>query len=203
MHIAIIGAGNVGGTIGALLAAQGHTIRYGVRDPQSTKTLAALERTPNADATDNQTAVNAAEVIVLATGSAAAIEIAGALTGLDGKIIIDATNRMGASTQQSVAEEIAAAAPGAHVVKAFNNQGYNIYGNPDFAGTAATMFIAGDDASAKATVTDLCAALGFHVIDAGGLAYAYHLEKLAELWVNLAMRQGYGREIAFRLLTRA
>ncbi len=83
MNIAILGAGNVGGEIGALLAAQGHTIHYGVRDPQSDKTQAALQRTPNAQATDNQSAVDAAEVVVFATGPATAIEIATSLTGVN------------------------------------------------------------------------------------------------------------------------
>ncbi|MEO0565087.1 MAG: NAD(P)-binding domain-containing protein, partial [Chloroflexota bacterium] len=183
MDIAIIGAGNVGGALGALLAAAGHTIHYGVRNATSEKTRAALGKTPGAVATDNQTAVDAAEVIILATGAAVAIKAARTLSGLDGKVVIDATNRVGEHSPKSTAEEVAAAAPGARVVKAFNNQGANIYATPDFNGTAATMFIAGDDTAAKALVTDMCTTMGFDVVDAGGLEYAYHLEKLAELWV--------------------
>jgi predicted dinucleotide-binding enzyme len=202
MKIGVIGAGNVGGEIGALLAAQGHEVMYGVRNPNSEKTQAALSRTSNAQALSPQEAADFAELIVLSTEASVAIQLAGDLTGLDGKIVVDATNRMRENKPISSTEEIAAAAPDAKVVKAFNNMGFNIYGSPDFNGTAATMFIAGDDTEAKQVVAGLCESLGFHVVDAGGLAYAFHLEKVAELWVNLAFRGGYGRDIAFRLMTR-
>ena len=139
MKIAVIGAGNVGGAIGALLAAQGHDVAYGVRSPDSEKTQAALARTPNAQALTSQQAADFAEVIVLATEASVAIQQATDLTGLDGKIIIDATNRMRENRPISVTEEIATAAPGAKVVKAFNSMGFNIYANPNFNGTTATM----------------------------------------------------------------
>jgi predicted dinucleotide-binding enzyme len=170
-----------------LWANHGHEIVYGVRNPESDKTLSALDATTGATATDSASAVVGADVVVFATSAAAAVSVAGELGeagGLAGVTVIDATNQIGSDATVSVTEQLAAALPGSHVVKAFNNQGFNIYGHPDFDGTAATMFIAGNSDEAKTTVTELAEVLGFHVIDAGGLQYAYHLEKLAELWVN-------------------
>jgi predicted dinucleotide-binding enzyme len=63
------------------------------------------------------------------------------------------------------------------------------------------MLICGDDAAAKAQVAALVGDLGFEVVDAGPLASARLLEAMAELWVVLAMREGLGIDIGFRLLT--
>lgn len=62
------------------------------------------------------------------------------------------------------------------------------------------MLIAGDDAAAKATVTQLTEELGFEVVDVGPLNTAGMLESLARLWVTLARREG--RDIAFKLLRK-
>jgi predicted dinucleotide-binding enzyme len=142
MKIGIIGAGNVGGTLGRILTQKGHSIVFGVRDPQSAKVQSAVEATGgNARATSVEEAASHGQVLILATpwnGTPEAlakpskrIAAAGDLTG---KIIIDATNpieltpaglaaglTIGHTT--SAAEEIAKWAIGAEVVKAFNNIG--------------------------------------------------------------------------------
>ncbi|MEZ4517995.1 MAG: hypothetical protein R3C44_14640 [Chloroflexota bacterium] len=64
------------------------------------------------------------------------------------------------------------------------------------------MLVCGDDLLAKTAVLELAADLGFEPVDAGPLAAARHLEALALLWIHLAIVQGYGREIAFRLEQR-
>ena len=64
------------------------------------------------------------------------------------------------------------------------------------------MFIAGDDAGAKATVTELAEALGFDVADTGNLQTARYLEPLAMVWIHLAIVQKQGREFAFKLVKR-
>ena len=64
------------------------------------------------------------------------------------------------------------------------------------------MFIAGDDTEAKAVVTGLAGDLGFEAIDSGALTIARYLEPLALLWINLAMVQNLGRDIAFKLVRR-
>lgn len=96
---------------------------------------------------------------------------------------------------------VAAWAPGARVVKAFNTMGYNVMAEPAFGGQAASLFLCGDDAVAKSPVATLGEEIGFEPVDCGALAAARHLEALAFLWISLAFG-GHGREIAFRLLRR-
>lgn len=64
------------------------------------------------------------------------------------------------------------------------------------------MFIAGNDADAKAIVAQLAETLGFDVADVGDITKARFLEPLALLWINLAVAQGQGREIALKLVRR-
>lgn len=128
---------------------------------------------------------------------------------LAGKVLIDATNPLladlsglavGANT--SGAEMVASWAPGARVVKAFNTIGANIMANTKFAAGPPVLFYCGEDAGAKKVVHDLASGLGFDARDAGPLTQARVLEPFALLWVSLAYPQGYGREIAFQLMTR-
>ena len=198
LKIGMIGAGNVGGTLGKRWAALGHTVTYGVRNPDaSAKTV--------------REAAEASDIIVLATPWGAArdaIQAAGA--ALDGKVLIDATNpllpnlaglEIGATT--SAAEHIAQWAPKARVVKAFNSVGANIMANPDFgSGKKVAMFYCGDDALAKAQVKQLAADLGFDALDAGPLTQARVIEPFAMLWISLAYVAGFGRDIGFELLRR-
>jgi predicted dinucleotide-binding enzyme len=200
MKIGIVGAGNVGSSLGRLWAERGHGVTYGVRDPVSPR-VAALG--PEARVVGLAEAVQFGEVVVIAVPSAAVDDVIRHGGDWAGKIVIDATNRMTPTPggPPSVAEEIAAMAPGARVVKAFNTIGAEQLARPDFGGMVASIFLCGDDAVAKATVSMLAEELGFDVIDAGPLAYAGMLESLARLWVSLA-RSGLGRDIAFRLLRR-
>jgi predicted dinucleotide-binding enzyme len=73
---------------------------------------------------------------------------------------------------------------------------------PDYGGQRPTMFLCGDDASAKQVIAGLTEQLGFEPCDCGPLAVARYLEPLAGLWVQLAYSQGLGPDIAFRLLRR-
>jgi hypothetical protein len=204
MRIGIIGAGSVGGSLGKLWAAGGHDVMFGVRDVQSPKVqtlLLSIEE--NAEAADVARAIDFGEVIVLAVGWPGVAEVL-SQGEWSGKIILDATNRdvFDYEKGDNAAAEVARLAPGARIVKAFNTLGAEQFGQPDFDGEQATMFICGDDDDAKATVTQLTEELGFDVVDAGPLANASLLESLAKLWIYLAIRGGLGRGIAFKLLRR-
>jgi 8-hydroxy-5-deazaflavin:NADPH oxidoreductase len=125
------------------------------------------------------------------------------------KILIDATNPLlpdlsglALGTTTSAAEQIAAWAPGAHVVKAFNTIGFNIMAQPRFGQDRALLFYCGDDAQAKNTVAQLASTIDFDPVDAGPLKQARLLEPFAMLWISLAFSQGFGREFAFKLLKR-
>src|SRR3954469_7155501 len=90
VRIAIIGAGNVGGGLGKAFTAAGHDVVFGVRDPDSTKTLAALADIPAATAASPSEAVDRADVIVFAIRPVAISATAADLPPLDGRIVIDA-----------------------------------------------------------------------------------------------------------------
>jgi len=200
MKIIIIGTGTVGSNLGKGLAAKGHEIVFGTRDPQSDKMTNLLaEIGANASALSIAEAMAASDVIALAPPSAAVPDVIAQGGDLSGKILIDTTNRFAPDAKTSAAEEFAALAKGAHVVKAFNTIGAEHYLNPVIGGQAITMFICGDDANAKEIVGGLVAELGFDLVDAGPLGNAEHLESLARLWITL-MRDGMGRNMGFRLL---
>ncbi len=128
---------------------------------------------------------------------------------LAGKTIVDCTNpllpnlaglEVGLTT--SGAEQLAAAARGAFVFKAFNQTGAeNMQDQRGYAAPLA-MFVAGDDAPRKATVLQLARDAGFDAIDAGPLTAARLLEPLAMLWIHLAFRMGRGRDFGFARLDR-
>jgi predicted dinucleotide-binding enzyme len=203
--IAIIGAGNVGASLGKALAAKGHTIIYGVRNPASEKTRAALAALRNkAVATGIADAIGVADLIVLAVRWPDAEEvIRGIADQLKDKIVIDTTNVFGEAVQRgrSAAETLAHIAPGARFVKCFNTIGVEHYLDPVFDGQPATMFLCGDDEEARTFVGWLVSDLGFEVLDAGPLANAEMLEAMARLWVYLG-RSPLGRDIAFRLVKK-
>ncbi len=210
MNIAIIGAGNVGGTLGELWAARGHEITFGVRDQANSRVKALLHSIgPRAQAASIRDAAAGAPAIVLAVPWDAAKAAIQACGDLSGKVLVDCTNPVAAGLAElsvglttSAAEEIASWANGARVVKAFNTLGAEDLPNPTFGELAASMMICGDDAEAKAVVSRLAEQLGFDVIDAGPLSSARLLEPLAALWIRLADVEGLGPNIAFRLLRR-
>jgi 8-hydroxy-5-deazaflavin:NADPH oxidoreductase len=210
MRIAIIGAGNVGGTLGKMWAAKDHEVAFGVRRPNDAKVQTLLTATgKRARAASVKDAVTGAEVVVLATpwsAAEAAIRDAGELRG---KVVVDATNPLKADLSglalghsTSAAEQVAGWAPGARVVKAFNTIGAAQMADPRFGTQRASMFICGDDASAKATVARLAGELGFDPVDCGPLTQARLLEPLAMLWISMAYAYGAGPNIGFALLRK-
>ena len=209
MKIAIIGAGNVGGTLGKRWAGAGHEVLFGVRDPAREKYQSLVTQTGGrARLASNEEAAAEAQAIVLATPWTTTEAALTACGDLAGKIIIDATNPLGADLNLGVGlsdsggEQVARWAPGARVVKAFNSTGFNVMDDPLLDGRHAVMFIAGDDQAAKGVVLDLASAIGFEAIDAGPLKIARLLEPLAVLWIHCAYRQGLTRDYAFALIRR-
>jgi 8-hydroxy-5-deazaflavin:NADPH oxidoreductase len=195
MKIGIIGSGKVGGTIGLALAKRGHTVVFSSRDPGNPR---AELQVPNAQIMGVQETVHNAEVLVVALPWNILPEVMGNLKGLEGKIILDATNRFG-NFDKSAGEELAALVPGAKVVKALNTIGFEHMDSPAFA-ERPTMLLAGNDAGAKQVVAGLAEELGFEALDAGPLSSAAALEATARAWVGLT--KAIGRNFAFRILTK-
>lgn len=209
MRIGIIGAGNVGGTLGRAWAAR-HEVRFGVRHPDEPKVRDLLAQI-GARASAGTVAEAAAfgNVVLLATPWPAtenAIRSAGDLTG---KVVLDSTNPLKAdysglavASDTSAAEQVGAWAPGARVVKIFNTTGSGNMADPHYNGQAATMFFAGDDTDAKSVAGELAREIGFDPVDVGPLASARLLEQLALLWISLAFGQKMGPDFAFKLMRR-
>ncbi len=210
MKIGIIGSGNVGGTLGTRWAKGGHQVVFGSRNPGAGDMQQLLARAgSNARAATLQEAVKSSDVLLLATPWPVTKEIVQGLGDLTGKVLIDAVNPLlpdlsglTLGTTTSAAEQVAAWARGAKVVKAFNTIGSNIMENAAFGAEKPVLFYCGDDAGAKGQVKQLAGELGFDGVDAGPLTQARLLEPFALLWISLAFKAGLGREFAFKLLRR-
>nr|MBA3538154.1 F420-dependent NADP oxidoreductase [Deltaproteobacteria bacterium] len=130
---------------------------------------------------------------------------------LDGKVVLDCTNTMSPRTApdgsielRSCAEVLATMAPGARVIKTFN-QAFEQLLHADsrrFDGQRPTMFYCGDDADAKKTTAALIDDTDFEPIDAGPLENARYLEQYAILIIRLGHTLGMGTNIAMKLLRR-
>lgn len=208
MNIGILGAGNVGGTLGQTWAKKGHQILLGVRDPNTPELQTRLsEAGENARAGSLQEAVDFGKVVALTLPWGAVEETLGTLSNLEGKILLDCTNpNFSADPAQhhpvSGGERVTAWVPGTKVVKIFNTTGWGNMANPNYGSQSLTMLYAGDNAEAKAIAAQLAADIGFEPIDAGSIANSGLLESLASLWGKLAYGQKLGLNIAFQLLQR-
>ena len=191
--IAVIGTGEVGSALGPEFAALGHKIVYGSREPERETVRNLVARTgEGASAALPDAAAAAADIVVLAVPGLLVEEVTRSLGDLAGKIIIDPTNalqrgddgqlEMGVDT--SNAEIIQAAAPEAHVVKAFNTLNWRQMVDPDTSGGAISIPLVGNSAMAKAKVAVLVEALDLEPIDLGPVKNARYVEGMLILWIN-------------------
>lgn len=212
MQIAVLGTGMVGRAVAAKLVALGHDVVVGTRDVDAT--LARNE--PDAMGTppfaewqqDNPQArlvplADAGahgELIVNATsgqGSRAALDGAGAAK-LAGKVILDIANPLDFSqgmppilsvaNTDSLAEQLQAAFPDAHVVKALNTMNAYVMVEPARLSGSHNVFVAGDDDAAKEAVKDLLRSFGWTdeaIVDLGGIRAARGMEMFLPLWLSL------------------
>jgi predicted dinucleotide-binding enzyme len=205
MNIAIIGTGNVGGALATKWDHSGHAINLGVRNTADFKGKDLL-RNPNTQAFTIEEAVQRSEVILLSTPAPLAAEVARSLGDTTGKVIIDAMNIvMGRGPQgfMNTADAVLANTATRDVVKCFNTTGYNNMVDPVYNGAALDLFVAGDSARGKAVARQLALDAGFgECYDVGGNDKFGLMEQFAWFWINLAMFQGQGREIGFKLLRR-
>jgi 8-hydroxy-5-deazaflavin:NADPH oxidoreductase len=177
----------------------------GVQDISHFKGQSLLSN-PNTSVHNIIEAVRQAEIILLATPATAAVEVAKSLGDTHGKIIIDAMNVVmgrGPAGFDNTADAILANTQTGSIVKCFNTTGYNNMENPRYGDVAIDAFIAGDDKAAKAKVRQLALDAGFaECYDVGGNDKFGLMEQFAFFWINLAMMQGQGRNIGFKLMRR-
>lgn len=197
MNIGIVGAGSVGKGLATGLVKAGHGVAMYARDEERVRQAAS--ETGAAAAVTLEDAVASADVLVLAVPFGAVEEIAAAIRPLvAGKIVVDVTNAARPdwsgplfSGSVSAASTIAGWLPEARIVKAFNTIfASNLVAGGTVDGQVLDALVAGDDADAKAVVSQLATDLGFRPIDAGQLTAAGLLESLAWLNISLNARGG-------------
>ncbi|MCW5853389.1 MAG: NAD(P)-binding domain-containing protein [Anaerolineae bacterium] len=198
MHIGILGSGMVAQAIGQKLTELGHTVKLGTRDPRKLDEWlgkvgggASVGRFADA-AAFGELLFNCTSGI----GSLEALTSAGA-ENLAGKVLIDVANALDFSrgmpptltvcNTDSLGEQIQRAFPDAKVVKTLNTVNAYLMVNPSLVPGDHDMFVCGNDAEAKATVTDILKGwFGWRsVIDLGDISGARGVEMLLPLWVRL------------------
>ena len=199
--IAVLGAGNIGATLARKWTAAGHQVTLASRDPGA-PALQDLAAGIGARTATHADAVRDAEVVLVALpGNAVAAVVAALGDALDGKVVIDATNNLGASEMNSIAV-IVRHAPGAVCARAFNSVGWENFADPDFDGTQADQLWCGPEGEIGALVERLIADVGLRPVRVGGLDQLPAVDMLASLWFALALGQGHGRHLAFKVLIR-
>jgi predicted dinucleotide-binding enzyme len=203
MKIAIIGTGNVGGALATQWSKKGHTIYLGVQDLANFKGKNLLEN-ENTSVLTIQEAVQKSEVVLIATPPAAIFEIIDKIGEVSGKIIIDATNSVMKSPEPyKTVYHCLADKTNAEIVKCFNTTGFENMLNPVYEGHGIDMFMAGDSEKAKSVAKLLALDCGFgSCMDFGNSDKVELLEKFALSWINLAIMQGHGRNMAFKVVRR-
>jgi 8-hydroxy-5-deazaflavin:NADPH oxidoreductase len=209
MTLAFIGIGNVGFAIANTLQKKGHDIIIAHDNSASESVQNALEQNPNFKVKPIQEAVNAADVVVSSIPFKAN-EMTLKDLDFQGKTLIDCTNPVGAGISHGLKSEISGSekvqewAANAKVVKAFSIYGFeNLIDSafPNF-NVKPVMMIAGNDADAKAQVTQICTDMGFETLDTGKLDQALHLEHMTLLWVKMARRDKHHPNFAWAYLEK-
>ena len=214
MKIGILGSGGVGQSLGSGFVSLGHEVKIGSREAGNEKARAwAAKAGAKASTGTFAEAAAFADLAVLATlwsGTENVIRLADA-GSLAGKVVIDATNPLvfapnappglALGHTDSGGEQVQRWLPESRVVKCFNTVGHAHMVHPDFPGGPPDMFLCGNDADAKKTVTEICQAFGWPVIDIGGIEGARLLEPICILWVLYGIRTNSWNH-AFKLLRK-
>jgi 8-hydroxy-5-deazaflavin:NADPH oxidoreductase len=189
--ISIVGLGNMASVLADRALAGGNAVEIIGRDPAKAKELAAALGGATVGTAGT---APAGDIVILAVPYASAAAVISEYgDALHGKVIIDITNPITPDSKgfvtpegSSGAQEIAKAAPaGAHVVKAFNTLFSNVLAAGPAEGRPLDVFIAGDDAQAKARVSAFIESLGLRPMDTGQLPMARALENAGLLQLGL------------------
>ena len=209
MKIAIVGPGKLGSALGKLWVKKGHdvTVTFS-RDPAK---LAVAATEIGGRSAGVKEAVAKSDVVVLTTKWAAVADALAQAGSFDGKVVLDCTNTMSPRTTadgkpelRSCAEVLAEMAPGAKVVKTFNQAFQQILSSESrlFDGQKPTMFHCGNDVEAKKVAAQLIEETDFEAVDAGPLENARYIGAYAVLVIRLGHTLGLGTNIAMKLMRR-
>lgn len=204
LRIAVLGAGNIGGTIGRKWAHAGYQVTFGVQDPNG-KNAQALrselgERVKIGTVADALSS-NPDVVLLAVPGGAMEATISQYASQLDGRILLDSANRMGAPVMNSFAA-LSQHAPQARIYRAFNIYGFENFANPEYQGVQADLFYCGSDGDSRPIVEQLISAVGLRPVYLGGIEQVGVVDSITGLWFSLAIGQKKGRHLAFKMLER-
>ncbi len=196
MNVTIIGSGNMGRGIGTRAVAGGHSVTFVDANPEVAEKTAADVKASAKNGAKVSTAplgeVQLGDVVVFAVWYGTNIELAKQLGNkLAGKVVVDIANPLNSTydglataPDSSSAEDLAKAiANGAKVVKAFNTTYAGTLLSGSVAGQPLDVFIAGDDADAKAKVAQIVTDGGMRPVDAGPLSRARQIEGMQLLHI--------------------
>jgi 8-hydroxy-5-deazaflavin:NADPH oxidoreductase len=201
IRIAVIGSGIIGRTLATRFAQARHTVAIGVRMPGNAE-LAAFAAGFSARVTGIDTAIDDADVVLLAINGAAMPDAVPAFGArLDGKVVIDATNHVGAPSLNSLAV-LAEHAPSALLYRAFNSLGWENFADARYGDDTGDMLYSGPAGQWQRTVEELIAATGLRPVWVGDNDKAQVVDNFTALWFTLAFERGWGRNLGFKLLTR-
>jgi len=212
VRIGIIGTGNIGGTLGAALARAGHEVTLGSRHPSGEASsdeasgeaasgeAASGGGVPGPQVRDLTGALADAEVVLLALPAGAVGDFLAEHAGsLAGKLVIDATNRVGAPVANAAAE-LAEAAPAARYARAFNTLGWENFADPVFDGEPADLFFSCAEAD-RPVLEQLIADVGLRPAYLGAGKQDV-VDGALPLWFALVQAGGGNRRLAFRVLRK-
>ena len=207
MKIGVVGTGNMGRSLGVLLAHHGHDVFFGARKQEAAE-LAARLASPRGTAGTNQQAAEFGDVIIWSARGAASSEIVPDLFSLKGKPIIDLNNNPrqgkphGKAANLSSAERLQSELTGANVVKAFNTLPMEVFevDENSLRSAQVSVFLASDSAEAKSIVARLASQLGFTPIDFGLLNASGIIEQIGDL-VRHSLQNGGSFFSAFSLVS--
>jgi predicted dinucleotide-binding enzyme len=200
VRITIIGTGNMARGIASRALSGGHDVT--LLGTETAKAQALADDLSGDVSADRVGEPLDGEVVVLAVWYAVVDDVIARYGDqLDGKVIVDITNPIDVEAFEplaleagSAAQEIAAKAPAARVVKAFNTTFAGTLASGEVGGQPLDVLVAADDESAKATVSQLVSDGGLRPIDAGPLKRAHELEALG--YLHMALQQPLGTNFA-------
>lgn len=191
MDVAVVGTGFIGGTLGRALATAGHSVSFGSRHPDDD----GVAQDSGAAVRSVADALAAADVVIVAVPSAAIGEFAAAnAEALRGKLVVDATNKMGDPVANSRADLPA----DIRYARAFNTLGGENLAAPAFGDGPADMFFS-SGIEDRGTLEELIGDVGLRPVYVGADQEAL-IDALFHLWIALAIGQGRGRRLGLRLL---
>jgi 8-hydroxy-5-deazaflavin:NADPH oxidoreductase len=208
MRIGVLGTGTVGRTLASKLVSVGHEVMMGSRQSANEAAVAWAEASGQlADQGNFAEAAGFGELVVNATAGAASVDalVSAEAENLAGKVLLDVANPLDFSAgmppsltvcnTDSLAEQIQRAFPEARVVKSLNTVNADVMVDPAVVPGSHTIFVAGNDADAKAVIMGILTELGWpeeDILDLGGIEAARGMEMFLALWLHLYAAHGTG-----------